>query len=142
MDHVRDNSNNIASQLHQVRMSHSKENKLHLMIANLENKNKLLKEDLAILDLKTHDKDEEISHLKAQNFELNQRILKIAEATEHPLLQKIEKMLDAKMDNLSSAIQDKLLGRRSSQIRNQAQLVLLPNKGEKRQVLVFRKIYQ
>ena len=45
------------------------------MIENLDNKNTKLKEDLAVLDLKFHAKDEEIAQLKAKNFELNQRIL-------------------------------------------------------------------
>ena len=111
MDHVRDNSNNLASQLHQVRMSQAEENKLHVMIANLENKNTKLKEDLMIFDFKMNDKNEEIAQLKANNFELNQRIINIAEAKEKPLLENFEKMLDAKMDTLSSAIQDKLLGK-------------------------------
>ena len=57
-----------------------------------------------------------LPHLKAQNSELNNRILNIAEAKEHPLLTKIEQMLDAKMDNVSSAIQDRLLGKRSTPI--------------------------
>ena len=39
--------------------------------------------------------------------------MKIAEAKADPLLDKFEQMLDRKMETLSSAIQDKLLGRRS-----------------------------
>ncbi|KAL4591070.1 hypothetical protein LXL04_004018 [Taraxacum kok-saghyz] len=78
MDHVRDNSDN----LHEVRMSHSEETKLHLLIANLEHKNTKMKEELMVLDLKMTEKNEEIAHLKAQNFELNDWLMKIAKAKE------------------------------------------------------------
>ena len=67
-----------------------------------------------------NDKNEEIEHMKAKNFELNQRIINIAEAKENPLLQNLEKMLDAKLERL----------------------VLLLNKGEKGCLLVFHKKYQ
>ena len=86
LDHIRDNANNFASQLSQLKMSQTTENKLHQMIENLDNKNTKLKEDLVVLDLKMHAKDEEITELEAKNFDLNQRILNIAEAKEHPLL--------------------------------------------------------
>ena len=71
LDHFRDNANNFASQLSQLKMSQTAENKLHQMIGNLDNKNTKLKEDLAVLDLKMHAKDEEIAELKAKNFDLN-----------------------------------------------------------------------
>ena len=113
LDHVRDNANNFASQINQLKMSQQAENKLHQMIGNLDNKNIKLKDDLAILDLKMHAKDEEIAELKVQNLDLNKRLLNIAEAKEHPLLERIEKMIDKKMEDLSSSIHDRLLGRRT-----------------------------
>ncbi|KAL4583290.1 hypothetical protein LXL04_007860 [Taraxacum kok-saghyz] len=111
LDHVHDNANNFASQLNQFKMSQQGENKLHQMIGNLDNKNAKLKEDLVVLDLRMHAKDEEIAQLNVQNLDLNKRLLSIAEAKEHPLLQRIEQMLDAKMEGLSSSIQDRLLGK-------------------------------
>ena len=60
-----------------------------------------------------HAKDEEIAALKVQNLDLNKRLLNIAEATKHPLVERFEKMLDTKMEALSSSIYEKLLGRRS-----------------------------
>ena len=104
LDHVWDESNNIDSKLHQVRMSQAEETKLHLMIANLEAKNAKLKEDLQLLDFRWLDKNHEIEHLKAQNFELNQRILKITEAKENPLLENLDKMLDTKLDTLCGTL--------------------------------------
>ena len=61
-----------------------------------------------------HAKDEEIAALKVQNLDLNKRLLNIAEAKEHPLVERIEKMLDTKMEALSSSIYEKLLGRGSA----------------------------
>ncbi|KAL4568114.1 hypothetical protein LXL04_023715 [Taraxacum kok-saghyz] len=111
-NHIRDNANNMVSQLNTFKLSQQDENKLHLLIGQLDNKNNKLKEYLKFLDLKMHDKDAEINELRVQNFDLNKRLLNIAEAKEHPLLEKIEKMMDAKIETLSSSIHEKLLGRR------------------------------
>ena len=51
LDHIRDNANNLASQLNQFKMSQQEENKLHRMIGQLDNKNLKLKDELAVLDL-------------------------------------------------------------------------------------------
>ena len=61
-----------------------------------------------------HEKDEEINTLKLQNIDLNKRLLSIAEGKEHPLVERIEKIIDTKMEALSSSIYEKLLGRRST----------------------------
>ena len=61
-----------------------------------------------------NEKNQQIEELKARNFDMNNRILRIAEAKENPLLEQIENLLDKKMDSLSSSIQDRLLGRRST----------------------------
>ena len=58
---LRDNANNMASQLNSFKISQHEENKLHTLIGQLDNKNNKLKEDLQILDLKMHDKDVEIN---------------------------------------------------------------------------------
>ena len=50
-DQIRDNANNMASQLNTFKLSQQDENKLHMMIGQLDNKNNKLKEDLKVLDL-------------------------------------------------------------------------------------------
>ena len=71
------------------------------MVGTLENKNAKLKEDLAVLDLRLHDKDEEISNLKIQNLDLQKRLFNIAESKEYPVIERMEKMMDAKLENLT-----------------------------------------
>ncbi|KAL4554680.1 hypothetical protein LXL04_037282 [Taraxacum kok-saghyz] len=102
------------SKLTEIKSSQQETNQLHQMIAQLEVKNKKVKDDLKILDLKIHDKDVEINELRVQNLDLNKRLQNIAEGKAHPLVERIEKMMDAKLENLSSSIFDKLLGRRSA----------------------------
>ncbi|KAL4579732.1 hypothetical protein LXL04_015896 [Taraxacum kok-saghyz] len=103
-----------ASKLNEFKSSQQETNQFHQMIAQLENKNKKVKEDLKILDLKIHDKDVEINELRIQNLDLNKRLQNIAEGKDHPLIERIEKLMDAKLENLTSSIFDKLLGRRSA----------------------------
>ena len=96
-------------------MSQTEETELHVMIANLETKNVTLKDDLKLMDFMMTEKNQEIEELKAKNFDLNQRILKIAEVKENPILEKLESMLDTKLDTLcgtiSNQLQARLLGR-------------------------------
>ncbi|KAL4573963.1 hypothetical protein LXL04_020785 [Taraxacum kok-saghyz] len=114
LGHIRDNATNFASELNEFKSSQQETNQFHQMIAQLENKNKKVKEDLKILDLKTHDKDVEINELRIQNLDLNKRLQNIAKGKDHPLVERIEKLMDAKLENLTSSIFDKLLGRRST----------------------------
>ena len=109
-----DNATNLVSKLNEFKTSTQETNQLHQMIAQLETKNKKTKEDLKILDLKMHDKDVEINDLRIQNLDLNQRLQNIAEGKDHPLIERMEKLMDAKLESLSSSIFDKLIGRRSS----------------------------
>ena len=81
-------------------MSQTEETELHVMIANLETKNVTLKDDLKLMDFMMTEKNQEIEELKAKNFDLNQRILKIAEVKENPILEKFESMIDTKLDTL------------------------------------------
>ncbi|MER8244976.1 hypothetical protein, partial [Acinetobacter baumannii] len=69
-DQIRDNANNMASQLNKFKLSQQDENKLPMMIGQLDNKNNKLKEDLKVLDLQMRAKDEEISALRVQNLDL------------------------------------------------------------------------
>jgi len=111
---MEENATSLASKLTEFKTSTQEMNQLHQMISQLETKNKKTKEDLKLLDLQMHEKDVEINELRIQNLDLNKRLLNIAEGKDHPLIERIEKMMDAKLENLSSSIFDKFLGRRST----------------------------
>ena len=111
---VEDNATTLVSKLNEFKSSQQETNQLHQMISQLENKNKKVKEDMKLLDLRILDKDVEINELRIQNLDLNKRLLNIAEGKDHPLVERIEKMMDAKLENLSSSIFDRFLGRRSA----------------------------
>ena len=115
------------------------------MIANAEAKNVKIKDEMKLLDKMLCEMNQEVDQVKQQNFELNQRLLKIAEAKENPLLSNLEKILDTKLDllcgTLTNSLQDKFFGRRSTPTSTRAHGTS-SQQGEKGYQLMFRKKYQ